>query len=434
FTNGALKACCGGGGPYNYNPLVDCADSTSTTCAQPETYANWDGLHLTEAAYQVIFKSLFKGTYTTPQFNSVCPTLNVQATDASAIPLRHDKIFSFGDSIADTGNLLHSGALTNPVIGKLPYGETFFHHATGRCSNGRLIIDFIAEEYGVPYLPSYLPVDGTLKSKAKHGINFAVAGATALDSKFFYDQGIGKALWSNDSISTQLDWFKELKSTMCTTKKDCDSYFKKSLFVMGEIGGNDYNYAFFVGGTFKQLKRMVPLVVGTIISATSMVIEEGAKDVVVPGNFPVGCWAAYLTMFGTQNKSAYDGNGCLKAHNAFSKYHNAQLKLGLEQLRQKYPQARIMYADYYGAAKALFHTPGHLGELSLLRLNGGLIACCGGGGSYNFNFTARCGHEGSKACKDPSTYANWDGLHLTETAYSHIATGLLKGTFTSPPI
>lgn len=95
-----------------------------------------------------------------------------------------------------------------------------------------------------------------------------------------------------------------------------------------------------------------------------MVIEEGAKDVVVPGNFPIGCWAAYLTRFGTQNKSAYDGDGCLKAHNAFSKYHNAQLNLGLEQLRQKYPQARIMYADYYGAAKALFHTPGHLGMFS----------------------------------------------------------------------
>ena len=67
-------------------------------------------------------------------------------------------------------------------------------------------------------------------------------------------------------------------------------------------------------------------------------------------------------------------------------------------------------------------------------MNGGLSACCGGGGPYNFNYTARCGHIGSKPCKDPSTYANWDGVHLTEAAYSHIATGLLKGTFTSPPI
>ncbi|KAL8211104.1 hypothetical protein R6Q57_005541 [Mikania cordata] len=64
--------------------------------------------------------------------------------------------------------------------------------------------------------------------------------------------------------------------------------------------------------------------------------------------------------------------------------------------------------------------------------NGALRACCGGGGPYNFNYTARCGQIGSKACKDPWTYANWDGVHLTETAYRHISTGLLKGTFTSP--
>ena len=60
--------------------------------------------------------------------------------------------------------------------------------------------------------------------------------------------------------------------TSCVT--ECDRYFKKSLFVMGEIGGNDYNYAFFVGGTFKDVKRMVPLVVRTIISATSVSIDE----------------------------------------------------------------------------------------------------------------------------------------------------------------
>lgn len=39
---------------------------------------------------------------------------------------------------------------------------------------------------------------------------------------------------------------------------------------MGEIGGNDYNYPFFVGGTINQLKAMVPLVVQTIVAATSV--------------------------------------------------------------------------------------------------------------------------------------------------------------------
>lgn len=76
-----------------------------------------------------------------------------------------------------------------------------------------------AEEYGLPYVPPYLPIANSLKSKAKNGVNFAVAGATALDAKFFYDKGIGKILWTNDSLSTQLEWFKKVKSSMCTTKQ-----------------------------------------------------------------------------------------------------------------------------------------------------------------------------------------------------------------------
>ena len=57
---------------------------------------------------------------------------------------RFKSIISFGDSIADTGNLLGLSDPNHlPHVAFSPYGETFFHHPTGRFSNGRLIIDFI---------------------------------------------------------------------------------------------------------------------------------------------------------------------------------------------------------------------------------------------------------------------------------------------------
>ena len=74
FTNGALKACCGGGGPYNFNLVAECGLPSATVCDQPDTYVSWDGIHFTEAAHKIISKNVYNGSYTTPQFNSLCPT------------------------------------------------------------------------------------------------------------------------------------------------------------------------------------------------------------------------------------------------------------------------------------------------------------------------------------------------------------------------
>ena len=50
----------------------------------------------------------------------------------------------------------------------------------------------------------------------------------------------------------------------------CDNFFRKSIFLVGEIGGNDYNYPFFVGGSIKQVQALVPLVVEAITKAASV--------------------------------------------------------------------------------------------------------------------------------------------------------------------
>ncbi|KAH7845774.1 hypothetical protein Vadar_005868 [Vaccinium darrowii] len=55
-----------------------------------------------------------------------------------------DKIYQLGDSLSDTGNLIRDGPIgASSVFASLPYGETYFEIATGRCSNGLLMIDYI---------------------------------------------------------------------------------------------------------------------------------------------------------------------------------------------------------------------------------------------------------------------------------------------------
>jgi len=63
----------------------------------------------------------------------------------------YSSIFSFGDSLTDTGNLHFISQPQNPDCLLPPYGETHFHHPNGRCSDGRLIVDFI----GITLFPSY---------------------------------------------------------------------------------------------------------------------------------------------------------------------------------------------------------------------------------------------------------------------------------------
>lgn len=160
-------------------------------------------------------------------------------------------------------------------------------------------------------------------------------------------------------------------------------------------------------------------------------INLGAETLLVPGNFPIGCLPMYLTQFmGTSTAQDYDPEtGCLKWLNDFSIFHNDLLQKELRRLRQLYPHALIIYADYYNAAIRFYRSPSQFGFSKEI-----LKACCGSGGPYNYNETAECGIPPSASCEDPATYANWDGIHFTEATYRLVAEGLLQGPYTTPHI
>ncbi|CAM0912673.1 unnamed protein product [Alopecurus aequalis] len=339
---------------------------------------------------------------------------------ADPLPPYYNAIFSFGDSFADTGNfvIINTGKLPN--IPKFP-------PPFARCSNGRLLIDFLAEALGVPLLPP----SANKGTNFSQGANFAVMGATALDLKYFTDNNVWSIPPFNTSMSCQLEWFQEVKQTICSSPQECRALFGKALFVFGEFGGNDYSFAWKAEWSLhKVMTTMVPKVVASMIRGIEAILDEGARHVVVPGNLPAGCIPITLTMYATEDQSEYDpATGCLTKFNNVALYHNALLRVAVDQLQQRRPDSRIIYADYYTPYIQFTRTPDLYGYK-----RGALRACCGGGGPYNYNMSASCGMPGATTCDDPDSHVSWDGIHLTEAPYRFIANSWLHGPYAHPPI
>ena len=231
-------------------------------------------------------------------------------------------------------------------------------------------------------------------------------------------------------LDMEMKWFRDLLKLLCPGDlAGCTGMMNQSLFLVGEIGGNDYNLPLLSGVSITKIRSFTPSVIAKISSTITELIGLGAKTLVVPGNLPIGCVPNYLMIFKSGKKEDYEPEtGCLRWMNEFSQYHNKLLIDELEKLRKLHPDVAIIYADYYGAAMEVFLSPEQFG------IKDPLTACCGGGGPYGVSGTARCGYGEYKVCDDPQKFGSWDGFHPSEAAYKGIAIGLLQGSYTQPPI
>ncbi|XP_031259323.1 acetylajmalan esterase-like [Pistacia vera] len=325
-------------------------------------------------------------------------------------------IYQLGDSISDTGNLIRE----KPQIAcsRLPYGQYFFRNATGRCSDGLLIIDFFTISAALPFLEPYLNPNPHTRDS---GLNFAVAGATALPAHILAEKSVSSPV-TNSSLDKQLDWmFTYFNGSVCNTA-DCSKKLNKTLFMVGEIGGNDYNYALFRGRSPEEVTLLVPDVVQAIKEAVTRVIGYGARRIVVPGNFPIGCLPSYLTLFQTTDTAAYDEFHCVKELNNLAIYHNQHLQQALEELTKEHPNVAIVYGDYYNAYMWILQNVHSLGfdATSVQK------ACCGVGGEYDFTVSKMCGTPGVPVCANPLERISWDGIHSTHKANYLMASWIIQ--------
>ncbi|KAF8699386.1 hypothetical protein HU200_034719 [Digitaria exilis] len=205
----------------------------------------------------------------------LCFPYTMVVVSAGQAPSCYKRLFSLGDSITDTGNL----ARVTPNIPTMafPYGETFFHRPTGRYCDGRLIVDFIgmvilaaqlslinthalhiadfigvlaptAEALKLPLLTPFLagktarglPAGGELRRGQRHGAEPAV----------LQGHGAGREKIPPFSLDVQVEWFKRVLHMLGPTEQERKEIMSNSLFLLGEIGGNDHNHPFFQNRSF----------------------------------------------------------------------------------------------------------------------------------------------------------------------------------------
>ncbi|KAL8464168.1 hypothetical protein ACS0TY_033911 [Phlomoides rotata] len=267
-------------------------------------------------------------------FTIITLILSSSSSTEAANPPPFKNIYAFGDSYTDTGNTRSNNG--NPAswfvfVSYPPYGRTFFHHPTNRYSDGRLVIDYVAESLSLQFLPPYL----NQTAGSPNGVNFAVSGSTAIDHSFFVNNTI---LWAviPQSLGTELEWFENvLKEKGCidstSTPRECEGVFNDSLIWLGEIGANDYLYSFFSSAVPHETVQQ--LVLNSITDFLQRCLSL-AKYLVPPTD--------------------RDKNGCTGSHNQRSFTQNAILKTKLDSFRKNFPQSIIVYADYYNAFKELW--------------------------------------------------------------------------------
>ncbi|KAH9625360.1 hypothetical protein KSS87_015189, partial [Heliosperma pusillum] len=327
---------------------------------------------------------------------------------------RFSAIFNFGDSYSDTGS-------SSATFDRVPYScnMTFFGKPSGRLCDGRLVIDFLAEKLGLPYLSAYLDA---MAPEFKHGANFAVSGSTIkpVDGELY-------AHAANPlSLNIQLLQFRQFKQRVDELyKKDGNSMlknrlpkpkvFSNALYTI-DMGSNDINQlsAF----SRDQANESLPQLAKYISQAIEELHGLGGRSFLIHNVGPIGCLPNNIENYNSDPKNL-DEIGCVKFVNEMSQEFNELLKEKVSELRTKLQNSSLFYVDMYSAKYSLIRDANRNGFTDRRGY------CCKDCKMYliplwmkhiSSNETA-----GYKACNGPSKYISWDGVHFTEAANRWLA-------------
>ncbi|KAL3679897.1 hypothetical protein R1sor_022853 [Riccia sorocarpa] len=352
-------------------------------------------------------------------------------------------LFAFGGSVVDTGNSLTAMPFASRVE-NLPYGVNFFKRPARRYSDGRVIVDYLAQAFKFPLLTPYLR---SIDPDFSRGANFGYAGATiirktATYTRFFFGVQQNQLLRLKQNSLQVRSQAPALAGFTVTRGLPRNETFSRGLYIIKFGLKNDLSELVNSGAlSFENATReYVPEIVSEIISGIQNLYENaGARMFMVFNPTLVGCLPSTLTAFAQRNVSfAEDEFGCVAEWNDLQNAYNCQLDAAIKNLRPTLPNATIFLADSFSVQKKVFSNPESFGFKKEFLLK----TCCGYGGEYNYDEDRKCADKYEEdgittrvgACESPNDYVSWDGIHDTEALSRIYAQYALTGKFLDPPV
>ncbi|KAK7396665.1 hypothetical protein VNO78_17821 [Psophocarpus tetragonolobus] len=296
---------------------------------------------------------------------------------------RPTKLFVFGDSYADTGNIQR--AFSNSW--KDPYGATFPGKPAGRFSDGRVLTDYIAK-----YLKVKSPIPYRLRKvmpkQVKYGMNFAFGGT-----------GVFNTLAPLPNMTTQIDFLQHLIQHKVYTALDLTNSV-----ALVSVAGNDY-VRFMQTNASQGLASFVATVINQTRTNLIRIKGLGVKKIVVGALQPLGCLPQMTAPTSFQR--------CNDTTNAMVLLHNALLNQAVTRLNQQTKdRSSFLILNLFDSFMSVFNHP------STHNIRSKFTPCCVGVSSnYSCGSVDMNNVKKYRVCDDPKSAFFWDLVHPTQAGW-----------------
>ncbi|GLT61971.1 hypothetical protein SLA2020_346410 [Shorea laevis] len=318
-------------------------------------------------------------------------------------------LYVFGDSFVDAGN--NNYLKTKAKADHPPYGSDFGGKATGRNTNGRLVVDFIAKVAGLPYAPPALGMSEADKKNTVTGVNYASASSGVLPEPPQMEALMGDVLSFDEQIALFEKTTENLKSQFSTQN------MSKSLFFI-HSASNDFGLVWMLANKDHFTPEAYASYVADELSKRLQKLYAlGARKFLVNNVSPLGC-QPYNIM---QQKPT---TACVEEMNQRIAAYNKLLPKLLSNLQSKLPGSTFVLGDLYKIFEDVVASPASYGFTNVKD------ACCftdlGKG-------TIICAPQ-SVPCQDRNDHVYYDPFHPTERMHLIWATRLLKDSSVVSPM